>query len=145
MWNQRHHKAFNGVKSILTKNPVLKCLSQEKKSVLQCDALKDGLGAYLLQSGQPIAYASRALTPTEIHYAQIERELLSVVFGVEKFSEFLYGLHFEVETDHKPLESIVQKSLLSSPKRVQRILLRLQKYDIEFVEMKERKFIWPIR
>ena len=64
---------------------------------------------------------------------------------MEKFSEFLYGLQFVVETDHKPLESIVHESLLGSPKRLQRILLRLQKYDIEVVEMKERKCIWPIR
>ena len=133
VWDQSHDKAFNEVKSILTKAPVLKYFSQEKKSVLQCDASKDGLGACLMQDGHPIAYASRALTPTEIHYAQIEKELLSVVFGVEKFSEFLYGRHFVVETDHKPLESIVRKSLLSSPKRLQRMLLRLQKYDLEVV------------
>ena len=80
-----------------------------------------------MQDGHPIAYASRALTPTEIHYAQIEKDLLSVAFGVDKFSEFLYGRHFVVETDHKPLES----TKLSSPKRLP--LLRLQKYDLEVV------------
>ena len=89
-----------------------------KKPVLQCDASKGGLGAYLLQSGHPIAYASRVSTPTEVHYGKIEKELLSSVFGVEKFSEFLYGLHFVIETDHKPLETIVHKSLLSSAKRL---------------------------
>ena len=85
MWDQSHRKAFNEVKSILTKAPVLKYFNQGKKSVPQCDASKDGLGACLMQDGHPIAYASRALTPTEIHYAQIEKELLSVVFGVDKF------------------------------------------------------------
>ena len=69
-----------------------------------------------MQDGHPIASASRALTPTEIHYARIEKELLSVVFGVGMFSEFLYGRHFVVETDHKPLESIVHKSLLTGTK-----------------------------
>ena len=96
-----------------------------------------------MQSGHLIAYASRAST-IKVHYGKIEKELLSSVFGV-KFSEFLYGLHFVIETDHKPLETIVHKSLLSSAKRLQRILLRLQKHDIEVVEMKERKCIWPIR
>ena len=100
MWDQSHDKAFNEVKSILTKAPVLKYFSQEKKSVLQCDASEDGLEACLMQDGHQIAYASRALTPTEIHYAQIENELLSVVFGVKKFSEFLYSPHFVVETWH---------------------------------------------
>ena len=145
MWDQSHDKAFNEVKSILTKAPVLTHLSQEKKSVLQFDKSKDGLGACLMQDEHPIAYASGALTLTEIHYVQIEMELLSVVFGGEKFSKFLYGRHFVVETDHKPLESIVRKSLLSSPKGLQRLLLRLQKYDTEVVEMKEWKCIWPIR
>ena len=85
MWDQSHYKPFNAVKPILAKAPVLKNLSQEKKSVLQCDASKGGLGAYLLQSGHPAAYASIASTPTEIHHAQIEKELLSAVSGVEKF------------------------------------------------------------
>ena len=80
-----------------------------------------------MQDGHPIAYASRALTPTEIHYAQIEKKLLSVVFGVDKFSESLYGRHFVVETDHKPLES----TKVRAPKRLP--LLRLQKYDFEAV------------
>ena len=127
IWDQSHDKAFNEVRSVLTKAPVLKYFSQEKKSALQCDASKDGLGACLMQEGHPIAYASRALTLIEIHYAQIEKELLSVVFGVDKFSEFLYGRHFVVETDHKPLES----TKLSSPKRLP--LLRLQNYDLEVV------------
>ena len=74
----------------------------------------------------PIAYASRALTPSEIHYAQIEKELLSVVFVVDNFSEFLYGRHFLVEIDHKP-----ESNKVSSPKRLP--LLRLQKYDLEVV------------
>ena len=120
MWDQSHDKALNEVKSILTKAPVRKYFSQQKKSVLQCDASKDGVGACLMQDGHPIAYASSALTPTEIHYAQIEKELLSVVLGVENFSE-----------------SIVRKSLLSSPKRLQRMLLRLQKYDFEVVYKRE--------
>ena len=62
--DQSHYKAFNVVESILTKAPVLKYLSQEKKSVLQCDASKGGLGANRLQDGHPIAYASRASAPT---------------------------------------------------------------------------------
>ena len=107
-WDQSYDKAFNELKSILAKAPVLKYFSQEKKSVLQCDASKDGLGTCLMQDGHPNAYASRALNLTEIYYAQLEKELLSVVFGVEKFSEFVYGRHFVVETDHKPLESIVR-------------------------------------
>lgn len=56
-----------------------------------------------------------------------------MVFGVKKFSEYLYGRRVIIETDHKPLQSIVKKSLLSAPKRLQRMQLRLQKYDLEVV------------
>ena len=40
---------------------------------LQCDASQSGLGAALMQNGQPVAYGSRALTPAETRYAQIEK------------------------------------------------------------------------
>jgi hypothetical protein len=53
---------------------------------LQCDASDTGLGATLMQNGQPVAYASRFLTKTERNYAQIEKELLAIVFGTEKFN-----------------------------------------------------------
>ena len=84
-----------------------------------------------MQNGQPVAYASRALTSTEQNYAQIEKELLSIVFGAEKFHQYTYGRKVHVESDHKPLETIHTKPLVSAPKRLQRILLRLQRYDLE--------------
>ena len=57
--------------------------------MLQCDASDTGLGATLLQNGQPVAYASRSLTHTERDYAQIEKELLAIVFGAEKSTSTL--------------------------------------------------------
>ena len=84
-----------------------------------------------MQNGQPVAFASRSLTPTEVHYAQIEKELLAIVFGMEKFETYLYGRKVLVETDHKPLEAIFNKSLLNAPKRLQHMLLRLQRYEFE--------------
>ena len=72
----------------------------------------NGLGACLLQDTQLVAYASRSLTPTEVQYAQIEKEMLSIVFGMERFESYLYGRKVILESDHKPLESILKKSLL---------------------------------
>ena len=74
MWDQSHYKPFNAVKPILTKAPVLKYLSQEKKSVLQCDASKGGLRAYLLQSGHPAAYASMG--------HRLYNNLFTVIFSI---------------------------------------------------------------
>ena len=61
----------------------------------------------------------------------MEKEPLAIVFGIKKFESYLYGRKFKVETDHKPLESILKKSLLSAPKRLQRMMLRLQNFDFE--------------
>ena len=62
-------------------------------------------------------------------YAQIEKEMLAVCFGLEKFHHYTYGRRVTVITDHKPLESIVLKPLSKAPKRLQSLLLRTQKYD----------------
>ena len=71
-----------------------------------------------MQDEHPVACASRALTPTETNYAQIEKELLAIVFGVERFEGYVYGRKIFIDTDHKPLESIMKKSLLSAPKAI---------------------------
>ena len=97
----------------------------------QFDASMHGLGACLMQDGRPVAYASRSLTPTGVLYAQMEKELLAIVFGMEKFETYLYGRKVLVESDQKPLEEIFKKSLFNAPKRLQRMLLRLQRYEFE--------------
>ena len=80
-----------------------------------------------------IAYASRALTEKESRYAQIEKEMLAVVVAVEKFNDYTFGRKTIVHTDHKPLESILKKPLYRAPKRLQGMILRLQKYNVESV------------
>lgn len=71
-----------------------------------------------MQDGHPVVYASRALTRTECNYAQIEKELLAVVFGMERFENYTYGRHIKVESDHKPVEIIQRKSLVVAPRRL---------------------------
>jgi len=71
-----------------------------------------------------------AVSSAERNYAQIEKELLAIVFACTKFHQFIYGFNTAVQTDHKPLESIVKKPLHKISPRLQRMLLRLQKYDL---------------
>ena len=123
-------ESFAQVKDLLSQAPVLRYFDPKLQLQLQSDASQHGLGACLMQAGQPIAYASRALTETETQYAQIEKEMLSIVFGLERFEQYAYGRKVTVETDHKPLESIFRKSILSAPKRLQRMLLRLERFDL---------------
>ena len=98
--------------------------------MLSVDASSEGLGAVLLQNNQPVAYASKPLNKTQQKYAQIEKELLAILYGCERFHQYVYGRTVTVETDHKLLESIVTTPLFRAPVLLQRMLLRLQQYDI---------------
>ena len=137
VWEESvHGECFKRVKAVIATAPVLKFFDPSVEAVWQCDTSQHGLGACLMQNGQPVAYASRCLTETECNYVQMEKELLAIVFGVERFESSLYGRKFKVETHHKPLESVLKKSLLSARERLQRMMLRLQNSDFE-VEYKK--------
>ena len=64
---------MNAIKKLVTEAPVLRYYDVKKPVTIQCDSSERGLGAVLLQEGQPVSYASWALTDTESHYAQIEK------------------------------------------------------------------------
>ena len=129
-WEDQQQRAFAAIKTVLTSNPVLKFYDSKKPVKISVDASCGGLGAVLMQDDHPIAYASRALTDTQKKWAQVEKEMYAIVFGCEKFSHYMYGKHVDIETDHKPLEAIIKKPLARVPARIQRLLLRLQKYDV---------------
>lgn len=114
--------------------PTLAFFDEKRSCLIQCDASQYGLGACLMQEGKPVAYASRSLTGTETSYAQIEKECLAIVFGLQRFEQFIHGRNdVLVETDHKPLESIFKKPIVSAPRRLQRMLLRLQRYNFNVI------------
>ena len=96
--------------------PVLANYKSTEALEIQCDSSQSGLGAALMQNGHPIAYASRALRETESCYEQIEKEMLAIVFSVEKFNDYTFGRKIIVHTDHSPLKSIAKKPLHRAPK-----------------------------
>ena len=118
-WEDRQEKAFKEVRKLVTEAPVLSYYDPRKDLEIQCDASQSGLGATLMQDGRPIAYASRALSDTETRYAQIEKEMLAIVFSLEKFHQYTFGRKVKVQSDHKPLESILKKPLSRAPQRLQ--------------------------
>ena len=130
-WTQEQEDAFQSLKTAVTQAPVLKYFSPQAQTEGQGDASQNGLGFVLMQEGQPVTYASRALTPAEQRYSQIEKELLAQVFGLEHNHHYTFGGRVILWTDHKPLVSIYKKPLASVPKRLQRLLLRLQQYDVD--------------
>ena len=93
---------------------LLTYLNPLKTSVIQVDTLSRGLGAALIQNSKPIVHASKTLTETEQCYANIEQELLAVIFQYEKFCMYIYGFSFIIESDHKPLEMISKKNYSST-------------------------------
>ena len=86
---------------------------------------------------RPIAFASRSLSPSERNYAQIEKEALSLIFGVKKFHQYLYGRKFLLVTDHKPLLAILGLKNGIPPLAAARlqqwaVLLSAYQYEIQF-------------
>ena len=141
-WTDIHDRAASQVKSLVTQAPVLKYFDPTKGVALQCDAWDKGPGAVIMQNDQPIAYASRALMDAETRYAQIEKELLAVVYGLEKFRTYTYDRSVAVQSDHKLLEMIFKKSLHKAPKRLQRMLMRTQRYDIKLNYRRGSTMYW---
>ena len=124
-WDQNVNNSFQKIKGLL-ENSLLKPLryyNRNKPVTLQCDASLKGLGVCIIQDNKPIAFTSKSLIDTETWYANIERELLAIIFGCEEFHTYLYIRSFVVETDHKPLEMICLKNLISAPVHLQRMLL----------------------
>ena len=136
-WTSPAENALNQIKDILSTEPVLHFFDPSRTSVIQADASQLGLGACLFQNGKPIAYASRSLSTAKRNYAQIEKELLGIVFACTKFHQYIYGFLTKVQTDHKPLEVIFKKSLHQVSPRLQRMLLRLQRYELDIKYVKE--------
>ena len=131
-WNSSTNQAFNSLKSWIS-NMLLKTTFAyydcTKPLILQTDASKYGLGAALIQNNRLIAFASKTLTNVETRYMNIERECLSVVFGLEKFHTYVYSRHIIAQNDHKPLEMIQRKPIQAALPRLQHMLLKCQKYD----------------
>ena len=132
-WNATHQRAFEALKERISESTTLTYFDSRKPTVIQVDASQKGIGAALLQDNKPVAFASKALTPTEQRYANIERELLAVVFGCTRFHTYVFGSSFTIQSDHKPLENIQHKNLADTPPRLQRMMLRLQPYDYKVV------------
>ena len=77
-----------------------------------------------------------SLHETEQRYSNIEQELLSIVFALERFHHYVYGYTATVQTDHKPSVSVWKKYIMCNSPRRQRLLLRLSQYDLNIEYLK---------
>ncbi|CAB3998121.1 uncharacterized protein K02A2.6-like, partial [Paramuricea clavata] len=134
-WTSRHAKSFNAVKAALTSATVMAYFDQTKETELITDASPFGLSAILTQKvpgsdqRNVVAYISRSLSDVERRYCQTEREALAIVWAIERLHIYLYGGHFTLITDCKPVELILNNPQSRPPARIERWNLRLQDYD----------------
>ena len=110
-WEPEHQAAFKLVKKEIAAAPILAYYDPKKTTLLQTDASINGLGTCFLQDDNLVYFASKALMEAQRGYIAIELESLVVAWAMEKFHHFLYGNHFLLETDQKPLETILSRSL----------------------------------
>lgn len=142
-WTNRCEEAYTKIKKMLIGAEILVHYNPDWMVRLSTDASQDGVGAvisHILPSGieKPIAYASRTLSNSEKKYSQIEKEGLSIIFGLCKFNQYLYGRKFVLATDHKPLTTIFhpEKGIPQfSANRLRRwaVILSNYQYEIEYV------------
>ena len=125
----RHHNSYEKLKKMLTTAPVLQCFSPSRKLVIECDASQSGY--FTRRENCEICLESH--DRTEKMYDKIEKELLAVVHSFDKWDTYMCESYVMVETDHKPLGAMNKKALAASPKHLQPMILRLQRYDFELV------------
>ena len=143
-FGERQKTAFQKLKTAMSEAKTLSYFDPKATTRLITDASPVGLGAVLIQiqDEKPavIAYASKSLTPVERRYSQTEKEALGIVWACERFHQYIYGIRFELLTDHKPLETIYGKR--SKPcARIERWVLRLQAYDFSVKHIPGKKNI----
>lgn len=141
-WTRECQGSFEAAKEALTSSKVLVHYDPALPIRLIGDASAYGVGAVIAHvlpdgSEHPVAFASRTLTKSERNYAQVEKEALSLIFGVRHFHSYLYGRLFTIVTDHKPLTAILGPKKGIPPlvaARLQRWawILSAYRYDIEF-------------
>lgn len=137
LWSSTQEESFTSSKRLIANASTLRYYDMNKPVVLQVDASENGLGGALLQPNsdgnlQAVAFTSCTLSSAETRYAQIEKECLAICHAFQKWDHWLYGkADVTVHTDHQPLESILKKALNKAPIRLQRMVMRLQRYSFQ--------------
>ncbi|XP_036340020.1 uncharacterized protein K02A2.6-like [Rhagoletis pomonella] len=141
-WGAPQQEAFTALKNHILNATQLSHFNESLPLVLATDASSFGIGVVLSHihpdgCERPIAFASKTLDKHQVKYSQIEKEGLSIIFGVKRFNQYLYGRKFTLITDHKPLVTIFNPSKhlpLTTTNRLQRwaVILMAYNFDIKY-------------
>ncbi|XP_070029666.1 uncharacterized mitochondrial protein AtMg00860-like [Nicotiana sylvestris] len=110
-WTDKAAEAFAELKSALTSAPVLALPNYALSFIVETDASGTGIGVVLMQTGHPIAFISKGLAPRHMALSVYEKELLTLVFVITKWSHYLLGQHFIVKTDQKAHNYLLDQKL----------------------------------
>ncbi|KAJ7998292.1 hypothetical protein DPEC_G00221180 [Dallia pectoralis] len=135
-WTSECQAGFDELKRLLTTSPILAHFQLDCPTFVTCDASAVALGAVLSQlhdgAERPVAFASRALSPTEQKYSVGEREVLACIWACERWHLYMYGRSFTLRTDHQALTALMSTSGGGHrPLRLYRWSDRLQQYDFQ--------------
>ena len=126
-------KSFNILKKALISAPIIQPPNWSLPFEIMCDASDYVVGAVLGQTKDKkhhaIAYASKTLIWPQLNYATTEKELLAVVFAIDKFRSYLVGAKVIVYTSHATLKYLLTKK--DAKPRLIRWILLLQEFDLE--------------
>ena len=145
VWEESQQKCFNLIKNLFKNHNVLKIFDSKKETMLETDSSSYGTAAVLMQRDnasepwRPVEFASKSLNSHEKNYSNLEREALSVIFGVTKFRKYLLGSPFIIHNDQQPLRKLLAHDSsipLNCSARVQRWALKLSQYNYRFVYSK---------
>ena len=146
-WGEPQRNAFATIMVLLINSPVLALFDPNLETILSADTSSFGLGAVLLQRQptdelKPVAYISRSMTATEQRYAQIEKEALAFTWACERLSDYLVGVKFHIQTDHKSLVPLFSsKHLEELLIRIQRFRLRMMRFDFTIAHVPGKELV----
>ncbi|RVW66550.1 Retrovirus-related Pol polyprotein from transposon 297 [Vitis vinifera] len=137
-WDDKCQRSFELLKQFLTSAPIVRAPNWELPFEVMCDSSDYAIGAVLGQreDGKPyvIYYASKSLNDAQRNYTTIEKELLAVVYALDKFRAYLIGSSIVVFTDHSALKYLLTKQ--DAKARLIRWILLLQEFNLQIRDKK---------
>jgi hypothetical protein len=131
VWGANEEAAMDKIRNSDAWVKALAIFQPGKKLELWADASSYGLGAVLIQDGRPVFFCSRSMSKSEESWPQIDKELLALVWALERLDVYTYGHKVTAFTDHRPLLGLTEKPLDHCSLRQQRLVGRMMRYDLD--------------
>lgn len=141
-WSEPARHSFDQLKEAMVTAPILTLSNFMKEFVIENDACDVGLGAVLMQRGKTITFITKALAKRHLGLSVYEKELLSIVYAVEKWQHYLLGRHFIIRTDHQSLKYLLEQRLHNDSQF--HWLSRLIGFDYEIAIRMVGRILWQM-